>query len=280
MNHRQIKAQAGRVVVITGASSGIGKSLAGQMAARGDRVYALARRLPDECARSGGPGCLRTMKLDVTDAGAARAVIARIIAEAGRIDVLIQAAGFGLAGAVEALAPQETAAQMATNYLGVCNMLPPVLAQMREQGCGLIVQLGSVAGFLPIPFQACYSASKAAVAALMQALANEVRPYGIRCLLVQPGDTQTGFTAARIISKDNDLLPYAARCRRSVARMAADEQNGMPAEKMARLILRRIDRRRPPQIYTPGVLYKVAALLNRLLPRRWVNAILYRMYAS
>jgi short-subunit dehydrogenase len=178
------------------------------------------------------------------------------------------------------MTPQEASDQMATNYLGVCNMLPPVLAQMRQQGSGLIVQLGSVAGFLPIPFQACYSASKAAVAALIQALANEVRPYGIRCLLVQPGDTRTGFTDARVISQDNDLLPYAARCRRSIARMAADEQNGMPAAKMARLIIRRIDQRRPPQIYTPGLLYKVAALLNRLLPRRLVNAILYLMYAS
>ncbi|MDW7659775.1 MAG: SDR family NAD(P)-dependent oxidoreductase, partial [Bacillota bacterium] len=232
MTHQQKTAQAVRVVVITGASSGIGKALAGQMAMRGDHVYALARSLPDQFGQTAVPGNLRTMKLDVTDAEAARAVIARVVAEEQRIDVLIQAAGFGLAGAVEAMTSQEAAAQMATNYLGVCNMLPPVLARMRQQGSGLIVQLGSVAGFLPIPFQACYSASKAAVAALTQALANEVKPYGIRCLLVQPGDTQTGFTDARIISKDNDLLPYAARCRRSVERMAADEQNGMPAEKM------------------------------------------------
>ncbi len=168
---------------------------------------------------------------------------------------------------------------MATNFLGVCNLLPPVLEQMRRQGAGLIVQLGSVAGFLPIPFQACYSASKAAVAALMQALANEVRPFGIHCMLVQPGDTKTGFTTARVVSAANDQLPYADRCRRSIERMASDEQNGMPADQMARLIIRRIDRPRPPLVYTPGLLYKTAALLNRLLPRGWVNAILYRMYA-
>jgi short-subunit dehydrogenase len=280
MNRKRNKKQAGRVVVITGASSGIGKELAAQMAAHGDRVYALARSLPDEIGHADGPGCLRTLELDVTEAAAVQGAAALIIRLEQRIDVLIQAAGFGLAGAVEAMTPQEASDQMATNYLGVCNMLPPVLAQMRQQGSGLIVQLGSVAGFLPVPFQACYSASKAAVAALIQALANEVRPYGIRCLLVQPGDTQTGFTDARVISKNNDLLPYAARCRRSIARMAADEQNGMPAAKMARLIIRRVDRRRPPQVYTPGLLYKVAALLNRLLPRRLVNAILYLMYAS
>jgi short-subunit dehydrogenase len=280
MNRKHNKKPPGRVVVITGASSGIGKELAAQMAARGDRVYALARSLPDEIGHTDGPGCLRTLELDVTEAAAVQGAAALIIRLEQRIDVLIQAAGFGLAGAVEAMTPQEASDQMATNYLGVCNMLPPVLAQMRQQGSGLIVQLGSVAGFLPIPFQACYSASKAAVAALIQALANEVRPYGIRCLLVQPGDTRTGFTDARVISQDNDLLPYAARCRRSIARMAADEQNGMPAAKMARLIIRRIDQRRPPQIYTPGLLYKVAALLNRLLPRRLVNAILYLMYAS
>ena len=269
-----------RVIVITGASSGIGKALAGQLAGRGERVYALARSLPDQTGPELPDGSPMTLKLDVTDAQAARTVLDQIIAREQRIDVLILAAGFGLAGAVEAMTPEEAACQMATNFLGASHVLPPVLACMRQQHQGLVVQLGSVAGFLPIPFQACYSASKAAVAALVQAMANEVRPYGIRCLLVQPGDTQMGFTAARMVSPATAALPYADRCSRSVARMATDEQNGMTAEKVARLIIRKIDRRHPPLVYTPGVLYKTAAVLNRLLPVSWVNAILYLMYAK
>ncbi len=259
---------------ITGARSGIGLALAQQLAGRGDTGYALARRrIKDEAG-------LVSLTLDVTDPDQVNRVIGQIIEEAGRIDVLVQAAGFGLAGAVEAMLPQEAKDQMATNYLGVCHLLGPVLAQMRSQSGGLIVHLGSVAGFLPLPFQACYSASKAALSALTLALAAEVRPFGIKCLLVQPGDTRTGFTQARVFSTATWELPYAEPCRRSIDRMAADENAGMSQEKMARLIIRRMDRRRPPLVYTPGLFYKLAALLSRLLPVRLVNGIMYQLYAK
>lgn len=282
---RAKKIPGGRVIVITGASSGIGKALAEQLSEQGDCVYALARSLPDHMKKeeqvNEGNGCLYTCPLDVTDPEAVQSVLKRILTrEYGRIDILIQSAGFGLAGPIEAMTPKEAKAQMAVNFLGSCYMLPPVLSAMRRQKSGLIVQLGSVAGFLPIPFQACYSASKAAVSALMQALENEVKPYGIRCMLVQPGDTKTGFTSARMISKMDSDMPYADRCRRSIERMAADEQSGMTAEQMARLIVRRINKRRPPSVYTPGAFYKTIYFLQRLMPRRLIQAVLYRMYAA
>jgi|LSQX01.2.fsa_nt_gb short-subunit dehydrogenase len=270
-----------RVVIITGASSGIGKALAEQLAASGCRVYALARSLMDDFSgQQEDGGCLCSAPLDVTDAVAANKMVGRIMQHEQRVDVLIQAAGYGLAGSVEATEAFDAASQIQTNFTGSCTLLPSVLAVMRRQKAGLVVQLGSVAGFLPIPFQAIYSASKAAVAALMMALANEVKPYGIRCMLVQPGDTRTGFTAARVCSPADEYLPYADRARRSIARMSADEEKGMAAEKMASLIIRRINRRKPPLVYTPGLLYKTAALLRKLLPMRLVNAILYRMYAA
>lgn len=270
-----------RVVVITGASSGIGLEMARQFAAGGDRVYALARRLPDT---GNGPAALAAgdwfnMPLDVTDAEAAHQAVARIVAREGRIDILVQAAGYGLAGSVEAMTPADAAGQIGTNFLGACHLLGPVLACMRARKSGLIIQLGSVAGLLPIPFQACYSASKAALAALTMALANEVRPHGIRCMLVQPGDTRTGFTEARVLSAADATLPYAERCQRSITRMAADEQKGMPADRMAGLIIRQANRNRPPLVYTPGMFYKLAALLSRVLPRRWVMAVIYALYA-
>lgn len=263
-----------RVYVITGASSGIGLALAQQLAGRGETVYALARRTISDTKN------LVSLTLDVNDPEQVQRVIKEIISRSGRIDVLVQAAGFGLAGAVEAMLPAEAENQMATNFLGVCHLLGPVLAQMRSQKAGLLVHLGSVAGFLPLPFQACYSASKAALSALTLALANEVKPYGIKCLLVQPGDTQTGFTKARVFSEATWDLPYAERCRRSIERMAADENAGMSQEKMASLIIRRMDRRRTPLVYTPGLFYKLADLMHRLLPTRLVNGIMYRLYAS
>ena len=273
-----------RIIIITGASSGIGKAMADQLSLAGNRVYALARSLPDFFSDPGqerisGSGCLRPVRLDVTQPEQVRLVLDRIIGCEGRVDVLVQAAGYGLAGAVEDASPAEIQAQITTNFISLGYVLPPVLSQMRRQQSGLIVQLSSVAGFMPIPFQAYYTASKAAATAMMLALANEIRPYGIRCLVVQPGDTRTGFTGARMISRAAAGSSYQDRCSRSIAKMAADESRGVPADRMARLIIRKMDRRRPPLVYTPGLLYRTAYILQRLLPVRLVNAVLYRMYA-
>ncbi|MEA4888322.1 MAG: SDR family NAD(P)-dependent oxidoreductase [Clostridiaceae bacterium] len=275
-----------KVVLITGASSGIGKALAEQMSRSGGRIYELARSLPDyfsdpaqECVTE-QQGCRRPVCLDVTDAEAVKTVIEKIIQTENRIDLFVQAAGYGLAGAVEDTSPDEAQAQMMTNFLGSVFPLAPVLAQMRRQHAGLVVQIGSVAGFLPIPFQAFYSASKAAIAALFQAMANEVRPYGIRCLIVQPGDTKTGFTQSRIMSRLSAQSVYTNRCGRSIEKMADDEQNGMAPERIARLIIRQINKRRPPLFYTPGLTFKAAAFARRFLPMKFINCILYRMYAQ
>lgn len=264
-----------RVVVITGARSGIGYALAEQLNAAGNRVYALSRGLKDNLTEKDE---IQTLTLDVTDDQASRDVIRRIIEKEAHIDILILAAGYGLAGAVEALSSNAISDQMATNFLGACHLLSPVLEHMRKQESGLIVQIGSVAAFMPLPFQACYSASKAAVSALVQAVANEVKPYGIRCMIVQPGDTQTGFTEARQIDKITEALPYGERFHRSIARMTRDEQQGITADKLACMIIRRINRKKPPLIYIPGAFYKTAALFNRILPVRWINAILYGLY--
>lgn len=266
-----------RVIVITGASSGIGKAIAEQLSEQGDRVYALARSLTDN--ESDSESNMQSRQLDVRDPDAVNRVLSAIIQLEKRIDILILAAGFGLAGAVEAMTPDEAQSQMATNFLGVCHVLSPVLRQMREQKSGSVIQIGSVAGFLPIPYQACYSASKAAVSALMKATANEMKPHGIQCMVVQPGDTRTGFTDARVISPATANLPDADRCLRSIERMAADERKGLSADQMAQLIIRRLNRRKIPIQYTPGCLYRLAWFLNRLLPVRVIQRILYEMYA-
>lgn len=273
-----------KVFVITGASSGIGRAMAEQLSRSGQRVYALARRLKDGLADPGqvqvfDKGFLCPVQLDVTDSFAAQRVAEQIIAQESRIDVLVQSAGFGLAGAVEDASPEEMDAQIKTNFFGSCHLLHPVLAQMRRQHQGLIVQVSSAASFMPIPFQGFYSASKAAVTSLMLAMANEIRPLGIQVMIVQPGDTQTGFTGARLICALSAGSAYADRCRRSVSRMAADEQKGMSSSRMAGLIIRKISRKHPPLIYIPGWFYKAANLAQRLLPARLVNALLYQLYA-
>ncbi len=274
-----------RIAIVTGASSGLGQAIARELRDHGFRVYALARSLPDyfldpACEENTEKGCLRPIKIDVTDHEAMQAAIGKILATECRVDCLVQAAGYGLAGAVEDTDSDEARAQFETNFFGTIHALPLVLRQMRQQRHGLIVQLGSVAGFLPIPYQAYYSAGKAALTALTLALADEVRPWGIKCLIIQAGDTKTGFTRSRIMASKSAGSDYAERLKRSVDRMAADEANGVSARHVAKLIVRRINRRRPPLVFTPGFLYKAAAVLVRVLPARMTRLIIRMMYAS
>ena len=150
---------------------------------------------------------------------------------------------------------------------------------MRTAGSGRIVNLSSVAGPLPIPFQAWYSISKAAVNALTMALANEVKPYGISVCSVMPGDIKTGFTAARRKSVIGDDV-YGGRIARSVAKMEKDEQTGMDPAKAGKFIANLALKKKVKPYNTIGILYKGCILLSKILPGPLVKFILGEMYAK
>jgi short-subunit dehydrogenase len=277
--------ERGAVAIVTGASSGIGQAIASELASAGMRVYAIARSFPafDPFAQpppeSGNQGFIQPVKADVTQEAGLSAAVSGIITREGRLDCLVQAAGYGIAGSVEDTAAHEARQQIATNFFGSCYALPPVIRQMRAQRSGLIVSLGSVAGSLPIPFQAYYSASKAALSALSLALGDELRPWGIRCLLVLPGDTRTDFTASRVMVRSAEESAYQSRCTCSVQKMAADEANGMDPRQVARGVVRKMSKRRPPLIYTPGIYNKAMVFLSRFFPMRFIRWVISRLYA-
>ena len=179
---------------------------------------------------------------------------------------------------MEFTAEEDSRRQMAVNLDGtaaVCRASLPLLRKSR----GMILNVSSVAAVLPIPFQTWYSASKAALNAYSSALANELRPFGVRVSAVMPGDIKTGFTAAREKSPVGDDV-YCGRISRSVEKMERDEQNGMPPQAVAKKILRLSGRKRVPPVCTVGAGYAALVFLSRLLPRRLVNRILYLMYAK
>ena len=260
-----------KVALVTGGSGGIGRCTAAALRDAGCRVYELSRRdIPQEGVAH--------LDADVTDEGRVRAAVDEILSREGRIDILVCNAGFGISGAAELTSSADAHAQLELNLFGMDNACRAVIPAMRSQGGGRIVCMSSIAGILPIPFQLWYSVSKAAINAYVLALQNELRPFGISVCAVMPGDIRSGFTAAR--RKTAEEGPYGGRVERSVRRMERDEENGMSASRAAEYIAAMALRRRSAPLKALGAPYKAAAVAAKLLPRRFSNYIVGRMYAK
>ena len=216
---------------------------------------------------------------DVTKPETIRAAVDAVLEKEGRIDILVNNAGFGISGAIEFTTPEEARKQMDVNFFGMVNVCAAVLPHMRAAGAGRIVNLSSVAAPIAIPFQAFYSASKAAINAYSQALANEVRPYGVTVCAVMPGDIRTGFTAAREKQARGDEA-YGGRIARSVAKMEHDEQTGMDPAKAGAYIAGLALRRSVKPLYAIRADYKFFVMLSRLLPVRTLSWLVYQLYAK
>ena len=261
-----------KIAVVTGGTSGIGKETALYLAKHGCTVYELSRRAE-------GVAGLHHISADVTDETSVRRAVEQIVQEAGRIDILVNNAGFGISGAVEFTDTEEAKRQFDVNFFGMVRMNRAVIAVMRKQGGGRIVNLSSVAAPVPIPFQTYYAASKAAINSYTMALANELRPFGITVSAVMPGDIHTGFTAARHKVGQGDEI-YGGRISRSVKRMEHDEQTGMDPAKAGAFVGRVALKTGHKPLYTIGFAYQCAVFLTKILPARVLNWLIGKIYAS
>ena len=153
------------------------------------------------------------------------------------------------------------------------------LCRFRKNPRSLVLFTSSVAGLVPIPYQSHYSSSKYAIEAYAQALRMEARQFGVRCCLVEPGDTKTGFTKART-SDEPESSPYFKQCKESVEHMARDEQNGKPASSVAKVFLKLAGKKNPKVRCAVGLDYKVLAFLAKILPARLINFIIRLIYIS
>ena len=261
-----------KVCIITGGTSGIGLATARAMHDAGYRVYELSRR-------EAGTDCAVHIQADVTKEDTLRAAVDFVLAQEDHIDVVINNAGFGISGAVEFTDTADAIRQLDVNFFGMVRMNHVVLPILRKQGYGRIVNLSSVAGSIPIPFQTYYSASKAAINSYTMATANEVRPFGVQVCCVQPGDIRTGFTAAREKQARGDEA-YGGRIARSVAKMEHDEQTGMDPAKAGAYIAGLALRRSVKPLYAIRADYKFFVMLSRLLPVRTLSWLVYQLYAK
>ncbi len=261
-----------KVVLVTGGTSGIGLATVRALLDLGCTVYELSRR-------EEGPAGAVHIRGSVTDEAAVSAAVERIVSEAGRLDAVVNNAGFGISGAIEFTPTSEAKRLFDANFFGMVNLNRAVIPVMRAQKSGRIVNLSSVAAPIPIPFQAYYSATKAAVNAYTMALANELRPFGVTVCAVQPGDIKTGFTAAREKVIEGDDV-YEGRISRSVGRMEHDEQTGMDPAIAGRFIANVAQKGKVKPLYTIGFSYQLFTFLVRILPGRLLNWMIGLLYAK
>ncbi len=267
------------VVLVTGASSGFGLSCARLLARQGYMVYGTSRK-PGLSGASLIPANFEMLQMDVTSNESVEAAIESILAKEGRLDIVINNAGIGVAGAVEETTIEEAKDLFETNFFGVHRVCRAVIPQMRKQASGHIVNIGSMGAVVAIPFQVFYSASKAAIAMLSDGLSMELKPFGIKVTRIEPGDYKTSFTANRVfIAAADSSAVYRDACERAIAVMEHDEQNGADPEDLARALLEII------QMQSPGLNYRMGMLSQRLLvglipflPTRVVEKLLMKSY--
>jgi short-subunit dehydrogenase len=255
-------------VLVTGVSSGLGKALVAHLSGKGYRVYGTTRNLERYTALSGTVPGAEVLELDITDESSIKRVIGHIAGKEDGLDVLINNAGYGIAGAVEHTSLKEAREQFQVNFFGMAGMIAAVLPMMRRSGSGLIVNVSSVVGRMGVPFQAMYCASKHAVEGYTESLRMEMKGSGVRVVMVEPGDISTGFTRnrrKRAGPAHDDA--YAERMERSMAIVERDEGRGMAPEKIAALIERIIRMKSPRLRYAIGPLEQMISLpLKSVIP--------------
>ncbi len=263
---------ADRIAIVSGASSGIGRETAILLVKSGYKVYAFNR------SRTNIPG-VESVPVDITKPEDIKRGVAAVLECESRIDLLVNNAGMGISGALEDTSDDSANYIFNVNFFGAFRLAREVVPSMRENGGGRIVNVSSLAAVFYLPFQGFYSASKAAVNSLFNAMQLEVKPFNINITNVMPGDIKTGFTDSR--KKNNNVTAvYAERINKSVAVMERDEQNGMPPSAVAAMIVRQANSKKPKLLVVVGLKYKILAFLSKLLPAGLVNNIIYKMYGG
>ena len=256
-----------KIALVTGASSGIGEATADRFAQVGYAVYGTSRRGP-----AGERKSYNMIALDVTSDASVEAAVAEVIRKEGRIDVLVNNAGFSVAPAGDEESSIDQAhAVFDTNFFGIVRMTRSVVPHMRRQGSGRIINIGSVLGFLPAPFMAIYAATKHAVEGYSESLDHELRTRGIHVTVVEPAYTKTKFDA-NLLAADAMLDDYSATRAELKERMAQLIAAGDEPAVVADVVLQAATATNPKIRYTAGGLAGRLQLLRRYAPASLVDA--------
>ncbi len=261
---------ATRTALVTGASSGIGQDTARKLQALGCTVYGAARRT-DRLRALAADG-IHPLPMDVTDDASMSAGVNRILEETGRIDVLVNNAGYGSFGAIEDVPMDEARRQFEVNVFGLARLTQLVAPHMRAQGSGTIINISSIGGRLTTPLGGWYHATKYAVEALSDALRMELRPFGIDVVVIEPGCIRTAWwaIAADHLEATAEGSAYADQIRAVAGTMRSEsnQRRYSPPEAIARAIGKIVTARRPRTRYAVGFMARPLIAARRILPDR------------
>lgn len=257
-----------KIAVVTGTSSGIGLEIANMLSENGFVVYGISRRVVQT-------NQFKSISCDVTNYTKINDVINNIIQTEGKIDVLVNNAGRGFSGAYENMPFENIKSEFELNYFALSNLCQKIIPIMRENGGGNIVNISSLAGVFPIPYQAGYSATKSAVNNLTLALRNEVKPFNIKVSAVMPGDTNTGFTSARVKVEQQGVYK---NIEKSIGKMEKDEKNGMSSQSVAKVVVKLLKSKNPKPLVSVGFKNKLLVFLQKMLPTRLMVFIVRLLY--
>ncbi len=263
-----------KVVLITGGSSGIGKSIGEYLTEKGFIVYGTSRN-PEKYKNSK----FSILELEVKDTNTIQKAVATIIDNEGKLDVVINNAGAGITGAIEEIPEAEIKANFDTNFFGPINVIKAVLPQMRKQQSGLIINITSIAGYMGLPYRGIYSASKGALELLTEAFRMELKDFNIRMTNMAPGDFATNIAAGRYHAPLLDDSPYKKPYGNTLKLMNEHVDSGSDPNMMAYAVLKIINTKNPKVHYKVGeFMQKFSIVLKRILPDKMYEKLLMNHY--
>lgn len=273
-----------KVVLVTGASSGLGLAVAKHLAEMGYTVYAGARSFKNENKDQIAVGSAENQNkiyLDVTNESSVSKVLDTIMEREGKLDILVNCAAYLVLGSIEDTSIDEYRGVLETNFLGTLRMCQNVVPIMRKQKEGRIINFSSINGLMATPFQSAYVASKFAIEGMTEALSLEVKDFGIKVTLIEPSDHRSGSKNYRPHAKKADLKTsaYYDRYIQVTNKFTHDEDNGSYPEKLAEVVYKITKKKNPNLRYTVGKFdQRLSAILKRILPARLFEMIIRGYY--
>ncbi|WP_397447055.1 SDR family oxidoreductase [Polaribacter sp. R77954] len=263
-----------KVILVTGASSGIGKSIATFLSEKEYKVYGTSR-----APKNISDFSFQLIALDVLNTKSIQKAVDVIIQKEGRLDVLVNNAGMGITGPLEDTPTNEMRAVFNTNFFGAIDVMKAVLPQMRKQKSGIIINVTSIAGYMGLPFRGVYSASKGALELITEAVSMEVKNLGIDVVNIAPGDFATNIAAGRYHTPVLEHSAYKKKYQENLDLMDAHVNEGMPPIEMAKAVCKIINASKPKLHYKVGdFMQKFSIVLKRILPDRIYEKLLMNHY--